>query len=182
MTIQPAEIDELAERQILRILGVMGPYSVNKLLEALEKGQVEGDVYNQIVEVDEDGDLVESERPYDETEYIFTDEKNGPIKFEEFQGCLLGWAGFLEHQHYDNIRSRLAEKYGTGDIAGPHWARDNRTGHAETFVKWIHAGDTPENDGYALAFKNLILDFQAGVKQPVPVQDDERLIESESEV
>jgi hypothetical protein len=174
------QMDPIAERQALRILSLMGPYSVNKLLEALRAGQVEGGSY---VEVDfKDRKF----RPYDDETYHYTDEADGPIEIENFRGCLLGWAGFLENLSYQEFREKVETRYGfrrlsSGWNYGMKDTEDETTDEIEWFIRGIHTGYTPQNSPNAAALEQLILDFQAGRKAPVPVQDDEMFEENEDD-
>jgi hypothetical protein len=128
-TFKPTPLPEEAENQMRRILDMLSPFSLRQLREEVQNGNIDGTWYG--------GNFEEPMTPERVAE-VYAGRSS-------FQGCFLGWAGFLEQR---SVRALLDPLDWFGDRPGDT--------ELELFVHWIRLGDTPLDNSYSLALYEFL--------------------------
>jgi hypothetical protein len=81
-SLTPVKIPALAKKQIVRVLNLMSPYSIRRMLPEIEQGHIDGSSY---------GGLLSRSTWYERTS----------------AACFLGWAGFLENKSVYELARQL---------------------------------------------------------------------------
>jgi hypothetical protein len=123
--LEPAPIPQGVKDQMRDVLGLMSPYSLRVFLDEIDKGNVDGTWY---------GGMYDS---------ITT------VKRQNFNACLLGWAGYLENMPVVDLVQDFA-------WAAPHLLGD--TG-VEAFVRNISECDSPEDNAYSAALYLFVAQY-----------------------
>jgi hypothetical protein len=117
----PKLIPLTAQKQFRQVLDTMSSGSIRRLLTEIDNGQIAGDQYG--------GNL----------NFPF------PTKIDDFQGCFLGWAGFLENKSVLELARELgwpARELGGTDL--------------EAFISQIRLNHTPDNDPDSAALYQFV--------------------------